>query len=142
MARPTWRKLDAFGRFLLVWEGLLIILTIVAIVMGCLNMIDSGNSRCAGLHELGSLTNQGSGFLIQGVLSLIFLVSFTSSPTWEERLREGLANDIPIVALFGLIRTTVGAYLVYRHLVGWIVMFAILAGTTIRQHITIGHYCR
>jgi hypothetical protein len=142
MTRLNWRSLDGFGRFLLVWKGVLIILTLVAIIVGCLNMIDSGNSKCAGLHELGSLTNQGAGFLVQGEMSLIILLVLLMSPTWAEGLREGLANDIPIVALSGLIRTTVGAYLVYLPLVGLVVMFAVLAGTTIRQYITIGHYCR
>jgi hypothetical protein len=143
MAQRTARHLDGLSRLLLVWKGVLVILTIVAVTMSYLTMVIAGNSKCATLEHLGSFPNEGAGFLVPGAMSVILLIGLMIFPKRaEQRFRQSLAIfDAPVVTL-GFIRAPLGACMVYGAIIGFIIWFAVVAGVTIILYSDIANYCR
>lgn len=143
MAQGSARHLDGISRLLLIWKGVLVILTIVAVTMSYLTMVIAGNGRCATLEHLGSFRNEGAGFLVPGAMSLILLMGLMIYPKRaEQRFRQSLAIfDVPIVTL-GFIRAPLGACMVYGALIGFVGWFAVVAGVTVVRYSDIANYCR
>ena len=143
MSERTTRHLDGLGRLILVWKGVLVILTIVTVTMSYLTTLIAGNSKCAALEHLGSFQNEGAGFLVPGAMSLILLIGLMIYPKKaEQRFRQSLAIfDAPIVTL-GFIRAPLGACMVYGAIIGFVGWFAVLAGVTIIRYSDIANYCR